>query len=122
MLRTTLLAATLLLAPVAAFASGGHRDGYVVDAEPHIAVSIGSGPLNLYYQSRGYYPYVVAAPYYRAPVVVRAPYYPAHRVHHYPPARHHWHGDDRHYRNDDRHHGYGHGHRGRHDRDHGRDD
>jgi hypothetical protein len=121
MLRTTLLAATLLLAPVAAFASGGHRDGYVVDAEPHIAVSIGSGPLNLYYQ-RGYYPYVVAAPYYRAPVVVRAPYYPAHRVHHYPPARHHWHGDDRHYRNDDRHHGYGHGHRGRHDRDHGRDD
>jgi hypothetical protein len=121
MLRTTLLAATLLLAPVVAFASGGHRGGYVVDAEPHIAVSIGGGPLNLHYQSGGYYPYVVAAPYYRGPVVVRAPYYPAHRVHYYP-SRNDWHGGGRHYRNDDRHHGRN--QNGRHDRDrnHGRGD
>jgi len=43
MLRTTLLAATLLLTPVAALASGDHHGGgYVIDAEPSIAVSIGA--------------------------------------------------------------------------------
>jgi len=123
MLRTTLLAATLLLAPVAALASGGHHGGgYVIDAEPSIAVSIGAplGGFNLVYQSGGY-PYAVMAPvYYRAPVVVRAPYYPAHRVHYYP-SRNDWHdGGGRHHRNDDRHHGRN--HNGRHDRDHGRGD
>jgi hypothetical protein len=115
MLRTTLLAATLFLAPVAAFAWDGHRGGYVVDADPRIAVSIGAprSGFSLYYQSGGY-GYVPAAPvYYRAPVVVRTPYYPAHRVHYYPPARHYWHGGARQYCNDDRH-GHGHGH---HDRD-----
>ena len=124
MLRTTLFAATLLLAPVAAFASGGHHGGgYVIDAEPSIAVSIGApySGFNLYYQSGGHAYVPVAPVYYRAPVVVRAPYYPAHRVH-YSPSRHDWHDGGRHHRNDDRHHGR---HRdGRHDRDrgHGRDD
>ena len=80
MLRTTLLAATILVTPVAAFASGGHyQTGYVAVAEPRIAVSIGGGQLNgfnLFYQSGGY-PYAAAMPYYPAPVVIRPAYYPA---------------------------------------------
>lgn len=127
MLRTTLLAATLLATPLAALASGDYyADGYrgrAVVVEPSIAVSIGA-PLNgfsLFYQSGGY-PYVPVAPvYYRAPVVVRAPYYPAPRVQYYP-SRNNWHGGGRHHRDDyDRHgrrdHDRGHGHGRGHDRD-----
>jgi len=124
MLRTTLLAATLLLTHVATLASGGHHGGgYVIDAEPSIAVSIGAplGGFNLFYQSGGY-PYAAMAPvYYRAPVVVRAPYYPVHRVHYYP-SRNDWHGGGRYHRNDDRHHGRNHNGRHDRDRDHGRGD
>lgn len=122
MLRTTLLAATLLATPVAALASGDYyADGYrgrAVVVEPSVAVSVGA-PLNgfsLFYQSGGY-PYVPVAPvYYRAPVVVRAPYYPAPRVQYYR-SRNDWHGggrrhyrDDNDYRDHDRGRGHGHGH------------
>ena len=118
MLRTTFLAAALLVTPVAALASGGYYAGdyssRVVVAEPRIAVSIGA-PLNgfnLFYQSGGY-PYIPVAPvYYRAPVVVPVPYYPAQRVQYYP-SRNDWQGDERHH-----HHHYDNdGYRGR---DHGR--
>jgi hypothetical protein len=120
MLRTTFLAATLFVIPIAALASGGHYAGNhnsrVVVTEPRIALSIGA-PLsgfNLFYQSGGY-PYIPAAPvYYRTPVVVRAPYYPAPRVQYYPSHRD-WHGGRQH-REDYNRHDRGHGH------DRGRDD
>ncbi|MDP1927533.1 MAG: hypothetical protein Q8K62_03380 [Thiobacillus sp.] len=122
MLRTSLIAAALLLTPVAAVASGDRYDygeGYgdrhgtssrIVVAPPRIAISIGSGPrsgFNGHYQE-GYRP-AVAAPYYYAPVVVREPYYRDYRDHrghraHHRHAHRDWHGDRRDYRDRDRRH------------------
>lgn len=124
MLRTTLIAAALLLAPVAALASGdrhGYGEGYgdrhstssrVVVAPPRIAISIGGDPrsgFNGYYQ--GGYRHAVAAPYYYGPVVVREPYYRDYRGHraHHRHAQRDWHGDRRDYRDRDRRHDH---HRG----------
>jgi len=121
MLRTTLLAAALFAAPIAALASGGYYAGSYSSrvAEPSIAVSIG-GPLNgfnLFYQSGGYryapvapvYYAPVAPVYYREPVVVQVPYYPVQRVQYYP-SRNDWHGDERHHhRSDNDHRGRDHG-------------
>ena len=120
MLRTTLIAAALLLTPVAALASGdrhGYDEGYgdrhstssrVVVAPPRIAISIGGDPLsgfNGYYQGGGYR-HAVAAPYYYAPVVVREPYYRDYRGHraHHRHAQRDWHDDRRDYRDRDRRH------------------
>ena len=114
MLRTTLIAAALLLTPIAALASGdrhGYGDGYedrhhptsrVVVAQPRIAIAIGGAPFNgfnAYYQSGPRH--VVAAPYYYAPVVVREPYYRGHRVQHRH-AHRDWHDGRRNHRDRDR--------------------
>lgn len=113
MLRTTLIAAALLLTPVAALASGdrhGYGDGYgdrysapsrVVVTQPRVAISIGGAPFNGYYQSGPRH--VVAAPYYYAPVVVREPYYRGHRAQHRH-AHRDWHDERRNHRHHDRRH------------------
>jgi len=120
MLRTSFIAAALLLTPLAALASGD-RHGYyedrypttsrVVVAEPRIAVAIGGGAyngFNLLYQSGGYRHPVVMPAYY-APVVVREPYYPPHRAQ-YRHEHRDWHDDRRHRHNRDRYRGNGGGH------------
>lgn len=119
MLRTLLIATTLLAASGSAFAHGGSGYGRVVTVEPHFSISFGSrhhDGFRVLYESGGSR-YWTHTPYHPGHVIVLPPPHRVTHVHHYrDPGR----GWDK--RRDDRHDGWRDDRRGhRHDRHDRRD-
>ena len=110
MLRTLLIASTLLASSGAALSSQAYVQGGVVSVDPSFAVSYGSGPYNsgfsVMYSSGGVPYWGVPYGYGPAPVIVVPP--PRYRVYAVPPGHAYKHG-------------YGHGWKGRDYRDDRRD-
>jgi hypothetical protein len=97
MLRTLLIAAALLTAPGMALAHGSERYGRVVEVEPSVSISFGTGyhdGFRVLYESGGsrYWTY---SPYYPGRTIVLPPRHEVRHVYHHHYRDYGWRGDDR---------------------------